>query len=68
MGIENSNVKKSSLIATVLFAVAFVIYSFLLISDFESSKTSRNVLRGVLAGLFMILSIMNYLKYKRAKA
>jgi uncharacterized membrane protein HdeD (DUF308 family) len=63
---EKTNVKKNSLVATVLFGVAFVIYSFLLISDFETSTTSKNSLRGILAVLFGILSIMNYLKYKRA--
>jgi hypothetical protein len=68
MGIENSNVKKNSLVAAVLFAVAFVIYGFLFVSDFETSTSSKNSLRGILAGLFAILSIMNYVKYRRTKA
>jgi hypothetical protein len=61
------DVKKSSLVAAVIFAIAFIIYSFLFVSDFETSTTSKNALRGILAGLFAILSIMNYVKYKRAK-
>lgn len=65
---EKTGVKKSSLVAAVLFAVAFVIYSVLFISDFETSTTSKNALRGILAVLFAILSIMNYLKHKRARA
>ena len=68
MDVGKTNVKKSSLVAAIIFAVAFVIYSFLFISDLETSTTSKNSLRGILAGLFGILAIMNYLKYKRAKA
>jgi hypothetical protein len=68
MDVGKTNVEKSSLVATVIFAVAFVIYSFLFVSKYETGTTSMNSLRGILAGLFGILSIMNYLKYKRAKA
>lgn len=68
MGVDNSKVRKSSLIATVLFAVAFAIYGFLFISDFETSTTSKNSLRGILAGLFGILSIVNYMKFRQTKA
>jgi cytosine/uracil/thiamine/allantoin permease len=65
---EKTNVKKSSLVAAVIFAVAFVIYSFLFVSKYETGTASMNSLRGILAGLFGILAIMNYLKHKRAKA
>jgi membrane protein DedA with SNARE-associated domain len=67
MSVDHSKFRKSSLLATILFAIVFVIYSYFFVSDIETSTTGKNWQRGILAGLFGALSIMNYLKYKRAK-
>lgn len=67
MEVNNSKVKKNSLVAAVLFAIACIIYAFLLIKDFDTGTKTGKILRGSLTVLFAILAVQNYLKYKRAQ-
>jgi hypothetical protein len=59
--------KKSFLVTTVLFSIAFVIYAFLFIRGYETDTTNQKLLRGILMLLFGILAVMNFFNYKRAK-
>jgi hypothetical protein len=59
--------KKSFLVATVLFSIAFAIYGVMFVTRYGTGTTQNNLLRGVLTVLFAILAVMNYVNYKRAK-
>jgi hypothetical protein len=65
---DKLKLQKGSLIATLLFAVAAAIYGFLFISDFGKGSTGRDLLRGCLSVLFVILAIINYVKYRKASS